>query len=153
MNNKQSVEVCKTTFKKSLEEKVQLLNFIHELPTIETKFIFDALETIINAKRTLKNTYIFGYYMKDSINKKLFEHSQGILEFTTENLHQQLLEQNLNHYIELEKSYFLKYFPQFKGNVNQKIITINKYRKSLLEEIENKYIDDLDSKIINLKFK
>jgi ariadne-1 len=153
MNYKQSVEVCKTTFKKSLEEKVQLLNFIHELPTIETKFIFDALETIINAKRTLKNTYIFGYYMKDSINKKLFEHSQGILEFTTENLHQQLLEQNLNHYIELEKSYFLKYFPEFKGNVNQKIITINKYRKSLLEEIENKYIDDLDSKIINLKFK
>ena len=85
---------------RTLEEKVQLLNFIHELPTIETKFIFDALETIINAKRTLKNTYIFGYYMKDSINKKLFEHSQGILEFTTENLQQQLLEQNLNHYIE-----------------------------------------------------
>ena len=130
---------------RTLEEKVQLLNFIHELPTIETKFIFDALETIINAKRTLKNTYIFGYYMKDSINKKLFEHSQGILECTTENLHQQLLEQNLNHYIELEKSYFLKYFPEFKGNINQKIIAINKYRNSLLEEIENKYIDDLDN--------
>ena len=150
--NKQSVGICKTTFK-NLRRKIQLLNFIHELPTIETKFIFDALETIINTKRTLKNTYIFGYYMKDSINKKLFEHSQGILEFTTENLQQQLLEQNLNHYIELEKSNFLKYFPEFKGNVNQKIIAINKYRNSLLEEIGNKYIDDLDSKIINLKFK
>ena len=47
--------------------------------------------------------------MKDSINKKLFEHSQGILEFTTENLQQQLLEQDLNHYIEWEKSYFLEF--------------------------------------------
>ena len=90
--------------------------------------------------------------MKDSLNKKLFEHSQGILEFTTENLHSQLLDSKINFYIELEKSLFLKYFPEFKGNVNQKIIAIKKYRKNLLEEIENKYIDDLDPKIINLKF-
>ena len=152
MNNKQSVEICKTTFKKTLEEKAQMINFLQDLPTIETKFIFDALETIIQAKRTLKNTYIFGYYMKDSLNKKLFEHSQGILEFTTENLHSQLLDSKINFYIELEKSLFLKYFPEFKGNVNQKIIAIKKYRKNLLEEIENKYIDDLDPKIINLKF-
>ena len=52
-----------------------------------------------------------------------------------------------------EKNHIFLNFPEFKGNVNQKIIAINKYRNNLLEEIENKYIDDLDSKIINLKFK
>ena len=152
-NYKNSIEVCKTKFKADLNEKVQLLIFIQELPTIETKFIFDALDTIINAKRTLEYSYIFGYYMKDSNNKKLFEHSQGILEYNTENLHKLILDSNLNFYIELEKGDFLKYFPEYKQSVSQKVIIINKYRQNLLEEIENKYIDDLDSYIINLKFK
>ena len=135
-----------------MKEKVDLLNIMQELPTIETKFIFDALETIIIAKRTLKNSYIFGYYMKDSNNKVLFEHSQGILEYNTENLHKVILDSNLNFYIELEKDDFREYFIKFKENVNQKIEIINKYRNSFLEEIENKFVGDLDEKIINLKF-
>ena len=151
-NYKDSVEVCNTKFRDSLKEKVDLLNIMQELPTIETKFIFDALETIIIAKRTLKNSYIFGYYMKDSNNKVLFEHSQGILEYNTENLHKVILDSNLNFYIELEKDDFREYFIKFKENVNQKIEIINKYRNSFLEEIENKFVGDLDEKIINLKF-
>ena len=98
MNYKTSVEVCKTTFKSNLEEKIQLLMFLQELPALETKFIMDALEALIISKRTLKNTYIFGYYMKDSNNKKLFEYSQGILEYYTENLHKSLLDSSLNFY-------------------------------------------------------
>ena len=90
--------MCKTTFKSNLEEKIQLLGFLQEIPALETKFIMDALETLIISKRTLKNTYIFGYYMKDSNNKKLFEHSQGILEFYTENLHKSLIDsKNLSY--------------------------------------------------------
>ena len=152
MNYKTSVEVCKTTFKSNLEEKIQLLGFLQEIPALETKFIMDALETLIISKRTLKNTYIFGYYMKDSNNKKLFEHSQGILEFYTENLHKSLIDSSLDFYIQTTKEDFTLHFPKFKEGVNQQVTIINKYRTSLLEEIENKFIDDLDSKIINLTF-
>ena len=152
LNYKDSVEICKTKFKESLTEKVQLLNFIHDLPPIETQFIFDALNTVINAKRVLKNTYIFGYFMKDSNNKKLFEHSQGILEYNAESLHQLILDSSVNFYIELIKDYFIKDFPNYKNKINQKILIIKKYTASLLEEIENKYVDDIDNYILNLKF-
>ena len=151
-NNKSSVEICNTTFRDNLNEKIQLLNFLQELPAIETKFLLDALETIIKAKRTLKNTYIFGYYMKDNTNKKLFDHSQGILEYNTENLHKALIDSSLDFYIQTTKEDFILNFPKFKEGINQKVTIIEKYRTSLLEEIENKYIDDLDSKIIDLKF-
>ena len=152
MNNKNSVEICKTSFRATLNEKVQLLNFLQEIQSLESRFILDALDTIIIAKRTLKNTYIFGYYMKDSNYKKFFEHSQGILEYYTEDLHKSLLDSSLDYYIQTTKDDFIIHFPKFKESINQKVTIINKYRASLLEEIENKYVDDLDSKIINMTF-
>ena len=151
MNFKDAVEVCETTFKKNLEEKVEILTATQNLEVIETKFIMDALETIINAKRTLRNTYIFGYYMKDTQLKEVFEHSQGILEFNTESLHKSLIDEHLNVLIEAEKDDFLLSFQTFKDMVNTQMDIINKYRKSLLEEIENKYIADLDNYLIDLK--
>ena len=151
MNYKEAVEVCETTFKKNLEEKIEILTAIHNLEVIETKFIMNALEAIINAKRTLRNTYIFGYYMKDTQLKEVFEHSQGILEFNTESLHKSLIDEHLNVLIEAQKDDFLLSFQTFKDMVNKLTDIINKYRKSLIEEIENKYISDLDNYIIDLK--
>ena len=42
---------------------------------MELEFLKEALETVIKSKRVLKNTYIFGYYLKDGNEKKLFEYS------------------------------------------------------------------------------
>ena len=125
---------------------------MQNLQLLETKFITDALEAIIKSKRTLKNTYIFGYYMKDTELKELFEHSQGILEYNTESLHKDLIDESLNLLIEAdEREYFIKLFQQFKDKVNKKTEIINKYRESLIEEVENKYIGDLDNYIVDLK--
>ena len=66
MNYLNAVDVCETSFKDMLKEKVNLLMVMQNLQILETKFITDALEAIIKSKRTLKNTYIFGYYMKDT---------------------------------------------------------------------------------------
>ena len=152
MNYKSAVEVCQTTFKESLEEKINLLMVMQNLQLLEANFIREALNTIIEAKRTLKNTYIFGYYMKDTKNKELFEYSQGILEFNTESLHKLLIDEHLNLLIEAdEREYFTSQFQTFKDSVNKKKDAINRYRKNLLEEIENKYICDLDNSIIDLK--
>ena len=90
--------------------------------------------------------------MKDTELKELFEHSQGILEFNTESLHKLLIDENLNLLIEADETeYFMKSFQHFKDLVNKKTDIINKYRESLIEEIENKYIGDLDNYIIDLK--
>ena len=59
MNYKNAVEVCETSFKDALNEKINLLMVMQNLQVLETKFISDALEAITKAKRTLKNTYIF----------------------------------------------------------------------------------------------
>ena len=152
MNYKSAIEVCQTTFRETLNEKINLLMVMQNLQAIETKFLSDALEAIIKAKRTLKNTYIFGYYMKDTQHKELFEYSQGILEFNTESLHKLLIDETLNLIIEADnRDYFMSLFQSFKDNVNKKTDIINKYRISLLEEIENKYIEDLDNYLIDLK--
>jgi len=50
-----------------------------------------------------------------------------------------------------EREYFIKLFQQFKDKVNKKTEIINKYRESLIEEVENKYIGDLDNYIVDLK--
>ena len=60
MENKTSIETHKTSFKENLIEKVQLFNFLQELPTLKPNYFLDPHQTIIIAKRTLKNTYIFG---------------------------------------------------------------------------------------------
>ena len=152
MNYKNAVEVCETTFKETLNEKINLLMVMQNLQAIETKFIIDALDAIIKAKRTLKNTYIFGYYMKDTQQKELFEYSQGILEFNTESLHKSLIDEDLNLIIEADnRDYFMSIFQEFKDKVNTKAEIINKYRKSLIDEIENKFIGDLDNYLVDLK--
>ena len=152
MNFKNSVEICQKKLKEDLKEKINLLMVMQNLQAIETKFITDALEAIIKAKTTLKNTYIFGYYMKDTNQKELFEHSQGILEFNTESLHRLLIDDNLQLLIEADnRDLFMNIFQEYKDNINKKTAAINKFRLSLLEEVENKFIGDLDNYIIDLK--
>ena len=59
MENKTSIETHKTSFKANLIEKVQLFNFLQELPTLKPNF-FRPSRNDYNYKKTLKNTYIFG---------------------------------------------------------------------------------------------
>jgi len=148
-NLENSVTICQTTFEKYLNEKINLIYAMQHCGIGD--FILNILHTIINAKRTLKNTYIFGYYMKETKNKELFEYSQGILEFTTESLHKLLIDENLNMLIEAEKDDFILSFQKYKEKVEQKISVIEKYKINLINEIENKFIGDLDNKLIDLK--
>ena len=43
MNYKSAVEVCQTTFRESLEEKINLLMAMQNLQLLETNFIGEAL--------------------------------------------------------------------------------------------------------------
>ncbi len=152
MNYKKAVEECNEKFRKDLGEKINILITIKNLPVIETSFIIDALETIIKAKRTLKNTYIFGFYMNDTQKKELFEYSQGLLESNSEKLHKFLIDEHLNDLIETDSfGDYNKKFNEFKNDLNNLISIINNYMKKLIDEIENQYISELNNELLDQK--
>lgn len=52
----------------------------------DVTFLEEATNTLLECRRTLKYTYVMGFYMKDGQEKPLFEHLQEQLERTTEHL-------------------------------------------------------------------
>lgn len=54
---------------------------------IDVQFLKSAMETLIQCRRVLKYTYVFGYYLTEGTpTKRLFEHHQENLEKFTEHL-------------------------------------------------------------------
>ncbi|KYQ88963.1 ubiquitin-protein ligase (E3) [Tieghemostelium lacteum] len=53
---------------------------------IDVKFLIQSTEILIQCRRTLKYTYVFGFYLPDGAEKNLFEYLQNDLEKTTEHL-------------------------------------------------------------------
>ena len=52
----------------------------------DVTFLEDATLALLECRRTLKYTYVMGYYMKEGAEKRLFEHLQEHLEKSTEHL-------------------------------------------------------------------
>jgi ariadne-1 len=52
----------------------------------DVTYLEAATEVLLDCRRVLKYSYAFGYYMKDSREKRLFEHLQEMLEKNTEHL-------------------------------------------------------------------
>jgi ariadne-1 len=128
------------TYKKSLEnEKNQ--------PHLELIFLDDALQTVINCHRILKNTYIFGYYMKETLEKSiksLYTHHQEMLRVEADKLHELLEMQYLPKIISINSlEEFNKAFADFKGKILSIQSTTLKFKENVLVEIENHpdYID------------
>jgi len=58
---------------------------------IDVQFIEQALNQLLDNRRTLKNTYVYAFYQQDPLKKDLFEFSQADLEKITEKIAQLLL--------------------------------------------------------------
>ena len=86
---------------------------------------------------------------KNTEQKKLFEDSQGKLEYNTENLHKFLIDGQLTLIIRSESFDYRVLFTNYKISVINLIDTVNKYRNSFVEEIENKYISNIDNELID----
>ena len=148
MNNKRACEMLDTKTRNDIGEKINLLVTFKNLPVLETKFITEAISTTIKGKSLLKNTYIFGYYMKDNEKKKYFEHLQGILQYWTEELHRHLIDDQLNEIIQEENfDKFNEKLKNYKNSVNNIMGSIQKYSKGLIDEIENNFIGEIDNTI------
>jgi len=149
MNHQKSQQLG-VKLKSKIKELSELLRSIHNIPYEELYFLEDAVDTIIHARRTLKNTYIFRYYMIDCKEKTLFEHNQFLLDRDTDKLHGVMEGETISNIIEAAGyEEFTKMFNEFKNNVINSLSAINKYRENLLSEIENNMLHLVNYKNIN----
>ena len=152
MNNKKAVEIVDTKLRETIEEKINILHTVKNLPFLEEKFITDAIDTVVKGKRLLENTYIFGYYMKDKKKKSYFEHKQGILQYWTEELHRLLIDDHLNNIIEEDDfEEYVKILKNYKNSVINIMSSIQKYSKSLIDDIENDFISEINFTVLDDK--
>ncbi|CAD5126134.1 DgyrCDS14303 [Dimorphilus gyrociliatus] len=78
---------------KNSEEKMELLakqatDKGENPPQIDTRFVQDAVIQLLKARRVLKCSYVYGYYLDDGFRKSIFEMMQNDLEESTETLSQ-----------------------------------------------------------------
>lgn len=149
MNYKNAV-IFAEKLRPKISNMIDSIMNIKSLPLSEVEFLKEALNTVIKSKRTLKNTYVFGYYLKDGNEKKLFEYSQSFLERNSDNLHQ-MIEQDTFLKIVSEESYsvFNKKFTEYKNTIVNLCFATMKYQNNLLNEIEATMIHLLDENLLN----
>ena len=107
-------------------------------------FLDEALKTVIECHLILKNTYVFGYYMKENKSNSLYEHQQELLRRESDLLHERIEMRYLNDILtENDNEKFVKEFNKYKGNVLSLIGTTTKFKDNILEDIEKhpEYID------------
>ena len=150
MNNKKACEILDKETREDIGEKINILITLKNMPILEMKFVNEAIDTTIKGKKLLKNTYIFGYYMKDNEKKDYFEHEQGILQYWTEELHRHLIDEQLSEVIE-EDNYitFTEKLKNYKNSVNNIIASIEKYSNGLIDDNENNFISEIDYKLLD----
>ena len=150
-NYEKLIEELNNNLRDNLNEKINVLLAIHGWDKVKLEFIIDALETLIKANKFLKYSYIFGYFMKDTDRKDIFENSQGILEYNTENLYQIFAYGKLNTIIELDPENFEILFLEYEKSVTTFAKIIEKFKKEFINDIENKFILDLDNELLEQK--
>ena len=145
INYTKAIKICNEKLRKDLEEKILVLLTIKQIPLIEMQFLETALNTVIKAKSVLKNTYIFGYYMKDNNEKTFFEFSQGLLERNADDLNFYLEKGELNTIIESDTyTVWNKMLMSFRSRVINLAEVTLKYMDDLCKEIENKYHEHIN---------
>ena len=113
-------------------------------PHLELAFLDEAVQTVIDCHQILKNTYIFGYYMKTNNDNSLYTHHQEILRREADQLHD-LLE--MNYLPDIIKIIifedFNKAFIEYKNKIITIMAAILKFKENILVDIENHpdYID------------
>lgn len=76
-----------TLLRQKAEEKMKELQKINKYSSwVDVEHVMRAVEQLIECRRSLKFTYVFGYYLESGPEKNLFEYLQEDLERVTERL-------------------------------------------------------------------
>ena len=120
------------------------------IPYLEVQFLTDAINTVIDCRRMLKNTYVFGYYLKKCKEIALFEHNQSLLDANTDRLHEMLEQESIPNLFKLTQvSDFNIAFMSFRNKVINLMSSMQTYKTNLLDEIENKMINLINYTALN----
>ena len=135
-------------FAKKLDEKINLYKNMlltkKNQTNMDVMFLDEALRIVIECHLLLKNTYIFGYYMKQKWNNSLYEYHQEMLRREADLLHEKLEMSNLIDILSIdEKEKFKKEFNIYKEKVQSLMGETIKFKNNILEDIEKhpEYID------------
>ncbi len=136
-NFKVSQEMARKLRPKIQDIQTQLIAM--SMPYNELKFLDEAIDCIIITNNTIKNTYVFGYYLRECQEKALFEYNQGMLEKNSNALYK-LVDIDLNKVLELsDTDGFTKFKEQFDL---LKIKAVNYTSTSLkFQEGVNNYVE------------
>ncbi|MCQ2821348.1 MAG: hypothetical protein MJ252_29150 [archaeon] len=152
MNYVNAVKYADTKLRKILKEKVDVLIEQKHYETKELYFITDGLNAVIEGKSALSKTYIFGYYLQNGPKKQFFEFSQGLLERNAEELNRLLEGDEIDKII--SSTEFNEYDPMlnnFRSKIINLINTTLNYKDTLLQEIEDQYLEYIDNEVYNMK--
>jgi len=86
-NHGQAMKFAEQQRENTEKRMIELQEQSESMSWIDVQFLKEALEMLIDCRRVLKYTYVFGFYLNDATAKKeLFEHHQEQLEKFTEQL-------------------------------------------------------------------
>ncbi|KAK1354658.1 RBR-type E3 ubiquitin transferase [Heracleum sosnowskyi] len=117
-------------------EKLQRLEQKHDQSAGRLKFITEAWEQIVECRRVLKWSYVYGYFMPQEASKKikLFEFLQGEAEVVLERLHN-YAENKLNQYIDGDANTD-KFNTEFRKELTNLTSVTGRYFANFLKRIE-----------------
>jgi len=140
--NEEKAEKFANKLRQKIEEYKATLEKNKNKQHSELKYLDDALNCVIDCHRILKNTYVFGYYMKsdESINAitSLYIHHQDMLRLEADRLHELLEMDKLPEILEISTlDEFNKEYDKFIGVIKSLIGATAKFKENILSEIEN----------------
>ena len=141
-------------YAKHLNERIEtfkpILKDEHFIPYLDLNFLDDIVNTVIDSHRMLKNTYIFGFYMKKCKESTLYEYHQDMLDVYTDRLHEMIEQNQIPDLCNIEnKEEFDKNWKNFREKALDLQSCIKRFKDNILTEIENNLIGLLDYKKIN----
>ena len=116
-----------------IQVKRELLHLIKSYRLEETEFLVEAANCIIDSRRVLEWTYVFGYYLENENERPLFENLQEMLEKFTESLHE-LVEMPLDKF--LVDGIPRDSFDEHRASITNLLSSADTYKVHLLEGIE-----------------
>ena len=117
-----------------IQVKRELLHEVKGYRIEETVYMVEAAKCIIDSRRVLKWTYVFGYYLENEQERPLFQNLQEMLEKFTETLHE-LVETPLDKF--LQEGVPRKEFDDHRALITNLLSSTDTYKNNLLEGIDN----------------
>lgn len=147
MNHKKSLDFA-IKMKPQLDTLIEAFNELKSISYMDLLFLKEGSKTIINSKRVLMNSYIFGFYLKkNSKHIPLFEFHQSMLETYADKLQGFLEKNSLKALFALEiHQEFIDNFTLIKNQIVDLYSATNNFLENLVSNIENSMLNELDYK-------